>query len=291
MDDGGDDDIIIDDNNNDENDEAKKKSDQVIYDVLEGFVEPITLLLETENDLTTRVSSFNDHTMRNLGVLKLRAIELLSTLISLKKPQINDQLVKNSVCASLLDHVQEHPWNNFIQLKIHQIFEDYLESENSLEQKLQLIKKSDVLMKLIKMSETPEVTFGTGNNIRNGYMGFVIHLATKIKKVTQAEKLNSLAGAELVFTSDWDQFLSGEFERSTTQNEKSLGGRTAQMADDDEETSFDVNMDKIMQRFKCFNQVSVSNNSEDEDTNKDDTDDTSKDDDEPEDTKVEVILP
>ena len=119
MDDGGDDDIIIDDNNNDENDEAKKKSDQVIYDVLEGFVEPITLLLETENDLTTRVSSFNDHTMRNLGVLKLRAIELLSTLISLKKPQINDQLVKNSVCASLLDHVQEHPWNNFIQLKIH----------------------------------------------------------------------------------------------------------------------------------------------------------------------------
>ena len=227
MDDGGDDDIIIDDNNNDENDEAKKKSDQVIYDVLEGFVEPITLLLETENDLTTRVSSFNDHTMRNLGVLKLRAIELLSTLISLKKPQINDQLVKNSVCASLLDHVQEHPWNNFIQLKIHQIFEDYLESENSLEQKLQLIKKSDVLMKLIKMSETPEVTFGTGNNIRNGYMGFVIHLATKIKKVTQAEKLNSLAGAELVFTSDWDQFLSGEFERSTTQNEKSLGGRTA----------------------------------------------------------------
>ena len=136
MDDGGDDDIIIDDNNNDENDEAKKKSDQVIYDVLEGFVEPITLLLETENDLTTRVSSFNDHTMRNLGVLKLRAIELLSTLISLKKPQINDQLVKNSVCASLLDHVQEHPWNNFIQLKIHQIFEDYLESENSLEQKL-----------------------------------------------------------------------------------------------------------------------------------------------------------
>ena len=63
------------------------------------------------------------------------------------------------------------------------------------------------------------------------------------------------------------------------------------MADDDEETSFDVNMDKIMQRFKCFNQVSVSNNSEDEDTNKDDTDDTSKDDDEPEDAKVEVILP
>ena len=141
------------------------------------------------------------------------------------------------------------------------------------------------------MSETPEVSFGTGNKIRNGYMGFVIHLATKIKKVTQAEKLNALPGAENVFTDDWEKFLNGEFERSTTQNEKSLGGRTAQLADEDEETSFDVNMDKIMQRFKCFNQVSVSNNSEDEDSNKEDTDDTSKDADDSEDKKIEVSLP
>lgn len=77
MDDGGDDDIIIEDINNDENDEAKKKSDQIVYDVLEGFVKPITTLLETEHVDTTRVSSYKDTTMKNLGVLKLRAIELL----------------------------------------------------------------------------------------------------------------------------------------------------------------------------------------------------------------------
>ena len=84
--------------------------------------------------------------------------------------------------------------------------------------------------------------------------------------------------------------MNGEFEKSTANNEKSLGGRTAQLAEEDEETSFDVNMDKIMQRFKCFNQVQVSNNSEDDDSSKDDTD-SGKETDDTEQTKVEVKLP
>lgn len=133
MDDGADDDIIIDDSNNDENDEAKKKSDQIVYDVLEGFINPITTLLKTEDADTSRVSSLCDKEFRNLGILKLRAIELLSQLISLKKPQINEVMVDSGVCQVLVQHVLDYPWNNFIQLKIHQVFEDYLDSENTNE--------------------------------------------------------------------------------------------------------------------------------------------------------------
>lgn len=203
----------------------------------------------------------------------------------------------------MLDLVDEHPWNNFIQLKIHQVFEDYFDSENSAEQKLEMIQKSGVLAKLIKMSEIPEVTFETGNNIRNGHMGFVINLATKLKKVIQGEKLSALEGADVILTQEWEDFLNGEFQRSTDNNDKSLGGRTAQIADDDEDTNFEVNMDKIMQRFKCFNSVAVSNNSEDDDTNKEDTDAKDDNDDDTdtntfsfdegssEDAKIEVVLP
>jgi hypothetical protein len=68
-----------------------------------------------------------------LGILKLRAIELLSQLISLKKPQINEVMVDSGVCQVLVQHVLDYPWNNFIQLKIHQVFEDYLDSENTNE--------------------------------------------------------------------------------------------------------------------------------------------------------------
>lgn len=77
--------------------------------------------------------------MQNLGILKLRAIELLSSIIALKKADINEELVKTTVNATMLDLVANHPWNNFIQLKIHSVFEDYLDSENSAEQKLQMI--------------------------------------------------------------------------------------------------------------------------------------------------------
>lgn len=273
MDDGADDDIIIEDSNNDENDEAKKKSDQVVYEVLESFVMPITDLLQKSTEPSTRISSYGDKEFKNLGVLKLRTIELLAALISLKNAQIKQKLVESNVCSTLLDYVIEYPWNNFIQLKIHQIFEDYLESDNTAQDQLDFFKKSDVVTKLLQMSDEAEVSFQTGNKIRNGYMGFVINLATKIKKVTQAEKISELDGAPKVLTDSWDAFLNGEFERSTALNEKALGGRSAQMPEEDEEASFDVNMDKIMQRFRTFNQVSVSSNSETDDSNKEDNDD------------------
>jgi len=111
---------------------------------------------------------------------------------------------------------------------------------------LNFIKESSVIENLLRMSEEPEVRFGSGNTIRNGYMGFVIHLSTKIKKVTLAEKLQTLSNSSSVYSEAWETFLNGEFERSTALNEKALGGRSAQLQEEDEEASFDVNMDKIM---------------------------------------------
>ena len=138
-----------------------------------------------------------------MGMLKLRAIELLSQLISLRKTQINEKLHESKVCKTLMKLVHEHPWNNFIQLKIHQVFEDFLESENTAEQKLAFIRDSEVVELLLLMSEMARVTFDSGNSIRNGYMGFVINLATKLKKVIQAEKLEALDGASAVLTQAW----------------------------------------------------------------------------------------
>ena len=121
-------------------------------------------------------------------------------------------------------------------------------------------------------------------------MGFVIHLSTKIKKVTLAEKLQTLSNSSSVYSEAWETFLNGEFERSTALNEKALGGRSAQLQEEDEEASFDVNMDKIMQRFKCFNQVNISKNSESDDTPQE-PDNADKDTVDSEVPKIEVALP
>ena len=53
------------------------------------------------------------------------------------------------------------------------------------------------------MSTTSEIVFKSGNAIRNGYMGFVIHLTDKVKKIAAERKLGELSGANEVFDEEW----------------------------------------------------------------------------------------
>jgi len=85
--------------------------------------------------------------------------------------------------------VEKHPWNNMVQLKCHLIFEDVLSIEQKVSKsdagKLQIefLQASNCVGRLIKMAEVPTVKFGSGNSIRNGYMGFVIKLGNVVNKM------------------------------------------------------------------------------------------------------------
>ena len=121
--------------------------------------------------------------------------------------------------------IEKHPWNNMVQLKAHLIFEDLFKTEMSNSEKIDFLKASEVTKVLVRMSETPEIKFATGNRIRNGFMGFVIKLANLIKTKTDAM---SDEAAELVslLNPDWKQFVSTELEVSNERNARNLGGRT-----------------------------------------------------------------
>ena len=117
------------------------------------------------------------------------------------------------------------------------------------------------------MSTNPEVKFASGNKIRNGYMGFVIKLANLIVK--KKDDLESTVSSE-----KWQDFVAHELETSNERNSRNLGGRpTSTTSDDDETNQFDVNMDNIMKRFKCFNTIMQSSTSTDDDNNDDDDED------------------
>lgn len=76
-----------------------------------------------------------------------------------------------------------------------------------------------------------------------------------------------------MFHSDWQEFVSVELEKSNERNSRNLGGRpTSTTSEDDEHNQFDVNMDNIMKRFKCFNTIMQNNSSTDEDDKDDDVD-------------------
>lgn len=187
-----------------------------------------------------------------------------------------------------------------IQLKAHQIFEDVLQSEITVDEKIAFLKSSDATNMLMQMAKEPEVAFASGNKIRNGFMGFVIKLANLIVKSKTA--LAEGTEHELVYSTSWDSFVSGELETSNERNGRNLGGRpTSTTSEDDETNQFDVNMDNIMKRFKCFNTI-MQNNSSTDDDDKEDEDESNEPDREEdadgesrssgtEQKKIDVVLP
>ena len=100
--------------------------------------------------------------------MKLRAAELLHAIVSLKKSQIITAVSESGVMASALKLIEKHPWNNMIQLKVHLIFEDALQSDLDPAEKRDFLKMAEVTTILTRMADTPEVRFASGNSIRNG---------------------------------------------------------------------------------------------------------------------------
>ena len=88
--------------------------------------------------------------------------------------------------------------------------------------------------------------------------------------------MTDLEGMDEIFNTDWSGFVNNELERSNERNSRNLGGRPTSTTSEDEETNqFDVNMDNIMKRFKCFNTIMQNNSSADEDEKDEDVEDVS----------------
>ena len=77
--------------------------------------------------------------------------------------------------------------------------------------------------------------------------------------------MSTLEGGSEVFNAEWTAYMEGELQSSNTENARNLGGRpTSNETDDEETTNFDVNMDRIMQRFNVFNNIMVTTPTEGE---------------------------
>ena len=125
--------------------------------------------------------------------------------------------------------------------------------------------------------------------MRHGYMGFAVKLSNLIKKKMEADKMNEMEGGEEVFDANWTSYTDGELKSSNENNARNLGGRPHSSEAEEEETNqFDVNMDRIMQRFNCFNSIMQNSTTEDE---KNDIADEPDQEDKGKQRHVEVTLP
>ena len=174
-----------------ENEDSKNGSHLAVLELLTKMVEPIKQIL-AKDSLESIQNQFNQSRSLPLGKIKLRVVELLQSIITLKMPSIIIAVGESKVMLQILQLIEKHPWNNMVQLKAHLIFEDVFSSELDVDQKISFLASAEVTSELVRMSQNPEIKFGSGNRIRNGFMGFVIKLANLIvKQKTISDSENS----------------------------------------------------------------------------------------------------
>jgi hypothetical protein len=70
----------------------------------------------------------------------------------LNKKVILDNLAESDVFAQISKLVEVYPWNNFLQLKVQNIYEEIFESTNT-EFRAKVLNNSNIAQTLIRLSQ------------------------------------------------------------------------------------------------------------------------------------------
>ena len=109
-------------------------------------------------------------------------------------------------------------------------------------------------------------------------MGLVIAVSTKLQ--TRYDPVDKEKPEDTVIIEyldncgeEWRVFVDDEYKKSPENNNKTLGGCTTKPQEDDEEGGgYDVQMEKIMQRFTNFNSILSQTAGQEEDDEEEDED-------------------
>lgn len=95
-------------------------------------------------------------------------------------------------------------------------------------------------------------------------MAAVIKLGNFVTKNATAEDVKEYTES---LGAEWTNFVEEELKKSNDTNNKSLGGQQPRhsMDEEDNDNHYEVNMEKIMQRFSNYNTLSMSSSNQDDD--------------------------
>lgn len=219
-----------------------------------------------------------------LGQQRLLTVELVHNMIQLKRDDLNTPISKSPLCSNIVGLVKAYPWNNFLQLKVMNLFTEVIEKQKNDTFRRSFMETSGIVDALIEMGGQAWFTMESERKIRNGFMNLVVQISNQLKKRNEAPKEGETAGAEktedIVVAGvldgageEWRAFVDGELKSSNDNNAKNLGGSTTKNDKDseNEDNNYDVQMEKIMARFTNFNQIlsAGNNDNNDEDSDED----------------------
>lgn len=196
-------------------------------------------------------------------------------MVQFRKDDLYTALGDSQVFKNIMDLVKKYPWNNFMQLKVMSLVDEIFDHCENAQFKTKFMNVSGIGKALVGMAEQAEFEMSSGRKIRNGFMGLVVQVSNKLqKKYTKTETTNEDATVVEYLDSvgeEWKAFVDGELKTSNEDNNKTLGG-TTKTPEEDEDNTYDVQMEKIMARFTNFNQILTNQSTNDDDDEDDDCD-------------------
>ena len=275
-----------------EEDESKNPNSvaahsKILDEVLVPLISDIEAIVHYEHPGETIVGSVSETAFVPLGQQRLRTVELVLKMIQLKSELILSSLTKSLVICNIIHLVKNFPWNNFLQLKVINMFTEVIENSENQEFRKEFLESSGIGRAVVEMSDKSTYTMESDRSIRSGYMGLVISVSNKLQARYNSDDKEKPEDAVVIEYLDscgeeWRQFVDDEFKKSNENNNKTLGGCSTKQSEDEDDTGgYDVQMEKIMQRFTNFNQIlSQTSGNDDEDDEDEDGDGDDKDKDE-----------
>lgn len=95
----------------------------ILVDILKDKIPAIQEILRADHTGDKTRLSVCDTDFVPLGPQRLNTVELVSKMIQLKKEPIFSGLMQSQIFSNIMTLVKNYPWNNFLQLKVINLFE------------------------------------------------------------------------------------------------------------------------------------------------------------------------
>jgi hypothetical protein len=289
-----DDDMIVQQTSDDEaNDDLEASNPSstiaqanVLVEVLQAKIPDIAVILQGDHEGEKINSAVTGVEFVPLGQQRLRTVELVLNLVKLKKESLYTALGDSAIFKNIVALVKQYPWNNFLQLKVINLFTEVIENCEDTAFRLAFFRSSGIGPALVELAKESSVTLGGGRPIRNGYMNLVVNIANKLQKKYEPGSTGEKSEDATVYDyldsvgEEWRVFVDDELKKSNDNNAKTLGGCTTrnnqEEEDENNDSTYDVQMEKIMARFTNFNQI-LSQNSGNDEEDEEEEEDTNED--------------
>lgn len=206
-----------------------------------------------------------------LGSLRLKIIELIYQLVRLNKQPILDAIADTEVFETISRLVEAYPWNNFLQLKVQNLYEEVFDSPN-VEFRRKVLERSKIVDTIIRLGQDVKFIHQSNRLIRHGYMALITRIANFIIGKGGRDLKDDVKEfqEQMPNREEWKKFVEGELKQTNDNNMRTLGGQQPRnsMDEEDDAKEYEMNMENIMAKFNTFSQKmsnSYSDNQDDED--------------------------